>query len=152
MKKVAILVVIIVAMMVSREVAQAKDWASNWFELSDTEKNVLVAGYRLGAEFICNVDKDSNKSTLLCSISKSSLDKYVEVPGIVDVVYKNERYRSVSIDWLIYTSLLYINKNVNEKKFFSILDGFAKIEDNNIDNNAQYKLNQYESMVKGLLQ
>jgi hypothetical protein len=152
MKKVAIYVVIIVAVMTSHVVAPAKDWAANWFELSESEKNVLVAGYRLGAEFVCNVDKDSNKSTLLCAISKSSLDKYVEVPGIVDVVYKKEKYRSISIDWLIYTSLLYINKNVDEKKFFSILDGFAKIEDNNSDNNAQYKLNNYESMVKGLLQ
>lgn len=152
MKRVAIFVLVMVAVMGNHVVAPAKDWAANWFELSESEKNVLVAGYRLGADFICTVDKASSKPTLLCTIHKYGLDKYIEVPSVINVVYKKEKYKTISIEWLIYTSLLYINRNIDEEKFFATLDGFAKIEDNNIDNNAQYKLNQYEKMVKGLLQ
>lgn len=154
MKRVAIFVLVMVAVMGAMPgKSLARNWAANWFELTESEKNVLVAGYRLGTAFICaTANSGSISSKLICVVSKADLDKYVELPPIISGVYKVEKYKYISVEWIIYISLLYLENIIDEKKFFTILDGFSNIESEHENPDSSYKLRKYEDMVKNLLQ
>lgn len=152
MKKILMLAVLMLILMPGTAGAEIKNWAENWFELTPTEKTLIVSGYRLGVNFVCERDNGVNRSKLYCIGSRASDGQYAIVPEFLNTIYRNKNYKYIQIDLLIHLILMYVTKAIDVDQLDNSLNILAAISEEEGVTDKGNRLKMYEDTVKSLVQ
>lgn len=128
MKRVAIFVVMIVAVM-GMGTAWAEDNAAIWKSFSKESKIIYISGYLNGATSVCYSENGKFLKEKMCYFFTKYEPNMDSVISLIDSIYTKEKYRGIPVRSAIFISFGVDSKLINYEVLLKFCDKAADLKE-----------------------